>query len=152
MLLERQTVNCILRCVAGSAVLLLAGFTQDAGADEIKMLASNAVREAYTELVPVFEQATGHHVLVEWGGTRDIVRRAVIGEAIDVVVIPAARVDELIAQGNAIERTNLARSSIGVAASRGPGTCAGASRDSRVVEKHLGSVKDHAMAASPCML
>jgi len=119
MLLEQQTGSSILRCAAGSAVLLLAGLTQNAVADEIKMLASNAVREAYTELVSVFEKATGHHVLVEWGGTRDIVRRAMTGEAIDVVVIPAARVDELIAHGNAVERTDLARSSIGVAAKAG---------------------------------
>ncbi len=100
-------------------MVLLACFAQTAGADEIKMLASNAVREAYTELVPVFENATGLHVLVEWGGTPDIVRRAMAGEALDVVVIPARRVDALIAHGKAVERTDLARSFIGVAAKAG---------------------------------
>ncbi len=119
MYLERQTVSCVVRRMAGAAVVLLAGFTQTAGADEIKMLASNAVRDAYTELVPVFEKATGHHVLVEWGGTPDIVRRALTGEAVDVVVIPARRVDELVARGNAVERTDLARSFIGMAAKAG---------------------------------
>jgi molybdate transport system substrate-binding protein len=116
MFLEQHTISCLLRRMIGAAVVLLAGFTQTAGADEIKILASNAVREAYTELLPVFEKATGHHVLVEWGGTPDIVRRAAAGEAVDVVVIPARRVDELVARGNAVERTDVARSSIGVAA------------------------------------
>jgi molybdate transport system substrate-binding protein len=102
--------------MAGAAIVLLVGFTQTGAADEIKMLASNAVREAYAELVPVFEQATGHRVLVEWGGTSDIVRRATTGEMLDVVVIPAKRVDGLIAHGNAVERTDLARSFIGMAA------------------------------------
>ncbi|MGB7101406.1 MAG: substrate-binding domain-containing protein, partial [Xanthobacteraceae bacterium] len=110
-----QTVRCLMRRTTVAGVILLAGFIQTAGADEIKMLASNAVRQAYTELVPVFEKATGHHVVVEWGGTSDIVRRATTGEAVDVVVIPAARVDALVAHGNAVERTDLARSSIGVA-------------------------------------
>ncbi len=68
------------------------------------MLASNAVRDAYTELLPVFEKATGHNVLVEWGGTPDIVRRVAAGEALDIVVIPASRVDELVARGKAVER------------------------------------------------
>jgi molybdate transport system substrate-binding protein len=116
ILLEQQSASCLLWRIAGAAVVLLAGFTLTARADEIKMLASNAVRDAYTELVPVFEKATGHHVLVEWGGTPDIVKRALTGEAVDVVVIPARRVDELLAHGNAVERTDLARSSIGVAA------------------------------------
>lgn len=58
----------------------------------------------------------GHHVLVEWSGTPDIVRRAKAGEVVDVVVIPAGRVDELVAHGNAVERTDLARPSIGLAA------------------------------------
>ncbi len=105
--------------MVGAAAVLLAGFTQTAAADEIKMLASNAVREAYTELLPVFEKATGHHVLVEWGGTSDIVRRAMTGEAVDVVVVPAKRVDALVAHGNAVERTDLARSFIGIAAKPG---------------------------------
>jgi molybdate transport system substrate-binding protein len=119
VLLQQQIVSRILRCAAGFSVLLLVGFAQNARADEIKVLASNAVREAYTELVPTFERVTGNHVLVEWGGTLDIVRRAKSREAIDVVVIPAARVDELVAHGKAVQRTDLARSSIGIAAKTG---------------------------------
>jgi molybdate transport system substrate-binding protein len=103
-----------------AAAALLAGFTQTAAADEIKMLASNAVRDAYTELLPVFEKATGHNVLVEWGGTPDIVRRVAAGEALDIVVIPASRVDELVARGKAVERIDVARSFIGVAAKASP--------------------------------
>jgi ABC-type molybdate transport system substrate-binding protein len=39
---------------------------------EIKLIASNAVKEALAELVPGFEQATGHKVVAIWGGTLDI--------------------------------------------------------------------------------
>ena len=127
--------------------MLLAVFTQTAGADEIKMLASNAVRDAYTELLPVFEKAAGHHVLVEWGGTSDIVRRALSGEAIDVVVIPARRVDELVARGNAVERTDLAKSSIGVAAKAGSAPSVVATTDD--LKRALLSVRTVVLSGGP---
>src|SRR6266513_2330884 len=66
-----------------------------AGAAEIKMIASNAVKEAYTKLVPVFEKKTGHHVTVDWGGTADIVSRVSGGEVADIVITTAAYIDEL---------------------------------------------------------
>jgi molybdate transport system substrate-binding protein len=50
-----------------------------AGAAEIKVIASNAVKEAYVKLLPVFEKKSGHHVTVDWGGTADIVKRTASG-------------------------------------------------------------------------
>jgi ABC-type molybdate transport system substrate-binding protein len=41
----------------------------------ITVIASNAVKEALAELVPAFEQASGHAVTIIWGGTLDISRR-----------------------------------------------------------------------------
>ena len=113
--MDRRRTRCPWWYVAGVVAALLAGFPQGVEADEIRMLASNAVREAYSELLPAFEKETGHHVSVEWGGTVDILRRAGAGENIDVVVVPAGRVDELIARGVAVKRTDLAASAIGVA-------------------------------------
>lgn len=96
-------------------------FPRGAMADEIRMLASNAVPAAYSELLPAFEKKTGHRVSVEWGGTVDIVRRASAGEQVDVVVVvvPAGRVDGLVARGIAVKRTDLAASAIGAAARSG---------------------------------
>jgi molybdate transport system substrate-binding protein len=95
--------------------LLAGGSTAPASADEVRLLASNAVREPYLELIPLFEKASGHRVTAEWGGTVDIVRRATAGEALDVVVIPDARVNELKKLGAVYERVDLAASKIGVA-------------------------------------
>jgi molybdate transport system substrate-binding protein len=89
------------------------------GAAAIAMIASNAVREPYGHLLPAFESASGHKVTVSWGGTVDIVKRVERGEVADLVVIPAARVDELIAKRLMTSRTDLARSGIGVAARAG---------------------------------
>jgi molybdate transport system substrate-binding protein len=87
----------------------------------IKVIASNAVKEALFELVPGFEQATGHTVATIWGGTLDISGRIRAGEVVDVVILPADRIDELIKQGRlkAGSRVDVARSGIGVAVRAG---------------------------------
>src|SRR6516162_5007677 len=76
----------------GIAAALAAFLAPAAGAAEIKVIASNAVREPYRELIPVFEKETGHRVTVDWGGTVDIVKRVGGGEVADIVIIPTARI------------------------------------------------------------
>jgi molybdate transport system substrate-binding protein len=87
----------------------------------IKVIASNAVKEALTELVPDFERASGLEVVTIWGGTLDISARIGAGEAVDIVILPATRIDELIAQGRlkSGSRVDIARSGIGVAVRAG---------------------------------
>lgn len=90
-----------------------------AGGAGITMIASNAMREPCSELLPMFENSTGHMVTASWGGTVDIVRRAESGEIADLAIIPAARLDDLIAKGLMASRTDLVRSGVGVAARAG---------------------------------
>jgi molybdate transport system substrate-binding protein len=89
--------------------------------DPIKLIASNAVKEALAELVPHFEQATGHKVAIAWGGTLDIARRVGAGEVVDIVILADVRIDDLIAQGRLLagSRVDIARSGIGVAVRAG---------------------------------
>ncbi|HWN49427.1 MAG TPA: substrate-binding domain-containing protein [Xanthobacteraceae bacterium] len=103
----------------GIAAALAAVLAPAAGAAEIKVIASNAVREPYRELVPVFEKATGHRVTIDWGGTVDIVRRVGAGEVADIVIIPAGRIDDFVKQGLLVGRIDLARSGVGVAVRAG---------------------------------
>jgi molybdate transport system substrate-binding protein len=83
------------------------------------MIASNAVREPFGDLLPVFERRTGSTVTVSWGGTVNIVKRVEGGEIADLVVIPAARIDALAAKRLIASRTDLVRSGVGVAARAG---------------------------------
>jgi molybdate transport system substrate-binding protein len=101
------------------AAAIAAAWAPVAGATEIKMIASNAVREPYGDLLPLFTKSTGHKVTVSWGGTVDIVRRVESGEIADLVVIPASRIDDLVAKGRLASRTDLVRSGVGVAARAG---------------------------------
>src|SRR5437763_552589 len=103
----------------GVAAALAAFLAPAAGAAEIKVIASNAVREPYHELVPVFEKASGHKVTIDWGGTVDIVKRVGAGEVADIVIIPAARIDDFVRQGMLADRLDVARSGVGVAVRAG---------------------------------
>jgi molybdate transport system substrate-binding protein len=101
------------------AATLAAVWAPVASAAEIKVIASNAVREPYRELVPVFEKTSGHKVTIDWGGTVDIVKRIGGGEIADVVIIPAVRIDDFVREGRLVSRIDLARSGVGVAVRAG---------------------------------
>ena len=82
-----------MRLMLTTLALMLCAMT--AQADEIRLVASNAVKELVRELIPAFERASGHHVQATWGGTPDITRLAEEGGAFDLVVIPQPVVAEL---------------------------------------------------------
>ena len=90
-------------------------------AAQITVLSSNGVREAVTELIPQFEKATGHRVQVVWDGSLNIKKRIGSGEVVELVLLPAADVDDLIATGGvtAGSRVDVAKSIIGVAVRSG---------------------------------
>ena len=85
--------------IAAAASLLLSAA---APAAEIKVLASAAIKDAYLELLPQFEKATGNKVTVEWSGTPDIQKRIAAGEAADVVILGNSGTEELIRQGKLV--------------------------------------------------
>lgn len=87
----------------------------------VKLIASNAVKEALTELLPAFERASGHKVVASWGGTLDICRRIIDGLPVDVVILSAERIDDLMAWRRlaAGTRLDIARSGIAAAVPAG---------------------------------
>ena len=112
------------RTIALAAALLGAGIFLLAAAarsEEIKVLASAAVKEAYLELVPQYEKASGNKVAITWSGTADIMKRIKAGESPDLVVVAANSLDELIKAGKVApgSRVDLAKSGVGVAVRAG---------------------------------
>jgi molybdate transport system substrate-binding protein len=89
---------------------------------EIKVLSSIATREAYLELVPQFEKASGHKVTTTWSGTTAIMKTMAAGnEQYDLVVISGTEMEELIKQGKVVagSRADLSKSGIGIAVRAG---------------------------------
>jgi molybdate transport system substrate-binding protein len=85
------------RSLLTGAALLLCAIT--AHADEIRLVASNAVKKLVHELIPAYEKASGHRVQVTWGGTPDITRLTEEGGAFDLIVISKTVVADLEARG-----------------------------------------------------
>src|SRR5712671_3312522 len=92
-----------------------------ANAAEITVMSSNAFREAYLELVPLFEKASGHKVATSFVGSADIMKRMRAGETVDLVILQSSAVDELAQLGKVVpgSRVDLARSGIGAAVRAG---------------------------------
>jgi molybdate transport system substrate-binding protein len=110
-------VSALAVIVAGA---MLIGITT-AHAAEIKLLASAAVKAAVFELIPAFEEASGHKVIAVWAGTEAITKRIREGEVVDVVLIAAPNIEKLIAEGKVVagSRADVAKSGIGVAVRAG---------------------------------
>jgi molybdate transport system substrate-binding protein len=101
-----------------AAVLLLSGA---AGAAEIKVLSTQATEEAYKELVPQFEKASGHKVTTVFTGTLDALKRLSSGETYDLLIMARQQIDELSQSGKVVagSRTDIAKSGVGVAVGKG---------------------------------
>jgi molybdate transport system substrate-binding protein len=102
--------------LALAMVLLAAGAPRGAGAAEIKVLTAGAFKQTLLALVPDFEKATGHKVIVENATVGALSKRIEGGEFFDLAVLTPKAVDDLIGKGKfaAGTRQNLARVGVGV--------------------------------------
>src|SRR3954465_459473 len=103
------------------ALIASLGFAATAHAADITVLATPAIREAYAELVPVFEKQTQHKVATTWVGTADLAKRLNGGEVFDAVFGASTLGEELPDPGKlrAASRSDVARSAVGVAVRTG---------------------------------
>ena len=86
---------------------------------DIKVMLSAAFKEAYLELVPEFERASGHKVTSFWVPSVQMMSRLKGGEVVDLVILSAAALEDLRGAGIVSERNDLAKSGIGVAVKAG---------------------------------
>jgi len=103
---------------AAAALLLLQGIAEAA---EIRLFASGALKEAYLELIPAFEKASGHQVRLEWSSTTEIRKRVSAGEIHDLVILGDSGTEALIRDGKLVGTTRrvFAKSGISIAVRAG---------------------------------
>src|SRR3974390_221359 len=95
-----KTTICPVNFVAVAlACLLLTAATVQA--DEIKVVTSATFKPAYLELVPEYEHATRDVLVTEYGPSMRVTHNAIPmrlnrGEEIDVIIMAAPRLDDLI--------------------------------------------------------
>jgi molybdate transport system substrate-binding protein len=92
-----------------------------AGAAELKLLQTTAIRRAMDELIPRFETSSGHKVIAEFGPAGAIMVRVQKGEAVDVAIVTGPQSEDLKKQGRFISGSavELAKVGIGVFVRKG---------------------------------
>ena len=86
---------------------------------EIRVFSTIGMRTVLEELTPGFELAHGCPVARVYDSSVAAMKRIAAGETGDAAVFTAAAIDDLIAQGRMLARTDLTHSFVGVAVRRG---------------------------------
>jgi molybdate transport system substrate-binding protein len=110
--MKSTTVFAAIGFAAVNALLLPGA----AGAVEIKILSTQATEQAYRELVPQFEKASGHTVTTIFTGTLDLQKRIAAGETYDLILMAGPAIDDYIKAGTIVpgSRVDIAKSGVGV--------------------------------------
>ena len=114
-----MTREPIVTTTLGTASFLL--FAGALHAAEIRVLSTQATEQAYRELVPQFEKASGHKVTTVFTGTLDANKRLAAGETYDLLIMSAPSIEEHIKAGKVLasSRVELAKSGVGVGVKAG---------------------------------
>ena len=86
---------------------------------DIKVMLSAAFKEAYLELVPQFERATGNKVSTAWVASVQMMSRLKGGEAVDLVILSGDSLDELVKARIIADRQDIAKSGVAAAVRSG---------------------------------
>ena len=103
------------RSVALAAVVLLAPVAGSQAA-EIRVLATGAMSEAFKEIVPQFERASGHKLTVSYAASPVVIKRIEGGEAFDVAIAVSGPMNDAAKQGFLRAGERPAVSSVGLGA------------------------------------
>jgi molybdate transport system substrate-binding protein len=90
-------------------------------ANEIKVLASTALKTSIDALMPEFERSSGHTFAFSYGPSIRIAKQVTDGEANDVTIVTDNGIDDLIQKGRIVPgtRTDLASSAMALAVQKG---------------------------------
>ena len=111
----------IIVAAARATLALALGVCSSAHAAEIKVLSTMALRSVMEELLPDFERASGHKVIIAYDTANIMAGRVGRGEPVDLAILTPALLDELAKAGRTVAGSNvtLARSGVGIAVRAG---------------------------------
>jgi molybdate transport system substrate-binding protein len=101
------------------ALVLALSVTTQTWAAEVKALITTAMKAAVDELVPPFERASGHQVIVSYDPSGRLGKRLRDGEFADMILMASDELDKLIAEGKVRDRTEISRTGIALAVKKG---------------------------------
>ncbi len=108
------------RCII---VVAIAYFSIASGAEavELRLLSPHAMQTALNDLVPAFEQASGHRVTIVYAPASKLLREIQGGKAADVAILSPKQIEQLEEDDNVVEDslTPVAKLEIGLIIRRG---------------------------------
>lgn len=123
---RRRVIGALLGAALSLGLALGAATPSSAQAAEIRVITSGGFSAAYDQLIPLYEQATGHKVVTARGASMgtapdSIPSRFARGESFDIVILADSGLEALITQGKVQpgSRVDLARSMIGMSVRKG---------------------------------
>jgi molybdate transport system substrate-binding protein len=84
---------------------------------EIKVISSQAIKEAYLAFAPEFERVSGHKLNTTWNGTIDALKKLRAGEIFDMAILVTPAMEAMLQEGKVVRGSNvpLVRSGVGIA-------------------------------------
>jgi molybdate transport system substrate-binding protein len=109
------------KAIALISFLLLLPSARIAVAAEIKVLSALGIKAVMDDLVPTFERASGHRVVLRFAPLGEAMKLVGSGETADVIILPEQGIDELAKSGRISGDSvrPLARSGMAVAVRKG---------------------------------
>ena len=105
-------MNFKIRLLLGAA--LGAFMAHSATAAEIKVLTTGAFKQVVVALVPEFEKATGHKVVLDNGTVGQLTKRVEGGEGFDVLVLSPKGIEDFIKKGKIVPGSDAKLAKVGV--------------------------------------
>jgi molybdate transport system substrate-binding protein len=103
------------RCILLAAALwCLSALSGGASAADLLLVSPGAVSSSLTELIPRFEQASGHEVTVRYSPALALADRIRAGEAADVAILGEPAADELLQAGRLVAGSKVVIATVGV--------------------------------------
>ena len=94
--MKPEHTRILARALLGASVGLGAIVAQAA---EIRVMSTVAFKDAYLEMLPAFERASGHKVVTDWVPTVEVLRRIKAGETADLVLMATNGLEDLTKAG-----------------------------------------------------
>ena len=109
------------RLFAAAVMLFVCLSAGAAGAAEIRVLCSGAMRAVLQQLAPAFEKSSGDVLVIEYATAGKVEEKVGDGEAVDVAILTRPRAEKLVGSAKLVGGTitELARVPIGLAVKKG---------------------------------
>ena len=116
-----EPIVMVLVLLANSALAQNAQLPDVAHATELRVLAGSAIQPVMNDVIPPFEQASGHRVVFDYGTVGGMAQRVQRGEKADLAVVSGPQLEALQRDGKIVPgtRLDLGKTSVGVFVRKG---------------------------------